>query len=287
MLLVLLALPVAAQTQLNIPKPVDGWEKQVNSAAANTLITLGPGKYHTRVSLRFLNPNIAVQGAGARMTEIIADAKMPALVDSTSRIVSFRDLVLNANHQATVALHALKPTYPDTRAIEGVMVTNALGDGAVIEACQMCEISGLSSWRNGRDGIVLAGCNGCDVHGISSQFNGGRGIVISGFKDDKDSFSGGLTLTAANSESNQGAQIEVAGTKTSVAILNPWVEGGGEGVDGIRVQSPQVSIIGGRISGKSRGGSAAAVRLVGDGKDTIVSGVQMVNEAGNFARVAK
>ena len=143
-----------AQQVVSIPKPVREWADIVNAAKPNTVFLLGPGIYHTSVPISITANNIVLAGAGARTTTIVADAAMPALINSTSRIISIRDIVVNANHMADVGIHAVMPTHPDTKVLEGVLAQNAVSDGIVIEACQLCTFDGVSSSRNGRDGIA-------------------------------------------------------------------------------------------------------------------------------------
>jgi hypothetical protein len=280
----------SAQGVVSIPKPVPGWVDIVNAAKPHTVFLLGPGEFHTSVPITISASFVVLAGAGARTTTIIADAAMPALIDSTSRIISFRDIVVNANHMADVAIRAVMPTAGDTKALDGVYAENAVKDGIVLVACQGCTLTGVWSARNGRDGIVLAGCNGSIALGISSMWNGGRGIVLKKSFTNGVNFSGGMTLLGPNSEENNSTQIEIVDTSTAVLIENPWIEGSSVETDGILIRAPHVTILGGRISGKNAEGNSAAVHLVGDGKDAHIGGnLQMENEVpvGNFARIAK
>ena len=279
-----------AQQVVSIPMPVPGWADTINAAKPNTVFLLGPGAFHTSVPISISVNNIVLAGAGARTTTIVADAAMPALINSTSRIISIRDIVVNANHMADVGIHAVMPTHPDTKVLEGVLAQNAVSDGIVIEACQLCTFDGVSSSRNGRDGIVFAGCNASLALGISAQWNGGRGIVLRKSVTNGMNFSGGMTLVGANAEQNGSTQIEIVDTYSAVLIENPWIEGSSVETDGIRIKAAHVTVLGGRISGKSSDGSKAAVHLMGDGKDASIAGnVQMANETmlSNFARIAQ
>lgn len=279
-----------AQGVVSIPKPIPGWANLVNSAKPNTVFLLGPGAYHTSVPITISANNIVLAGAGARMTTIVADAKMRALIDSTSRVLSLRDIVVNANQMADVAIHEVMPSAGDTKALDGVLAQNAVMDGIVLEACQGCVLNGVWSSRNGRDGIVLAGCNDSVALGISSQWNGGRGIVLRKSVTNGVNFSGGMTLVGPNAEQNGSTQIEIVDTTTAVLIENPWIEGSSVETDGIRIEAPHVTVFGGRISGKGARGNTAAVHLMGDGNDASIEGnVQMGNESpfSNFARIAR
>ncbi|MGD0829522.1 MAG: right-handed parallel beta-helix repeat-containing protein [Terracidiphilus sp.] len=286
----LAAVPALAQQVVSIPKPVDGWMNIVNGAKPNTVFLLGPGVFHTSVPISISAVDVVLAGAGARTTTIIADAPMSALIQSTSRFVSLRDIVIDANHLAGVAIHEVMPTAPDTKALDGVQAKNAITDGIVIEGCQLCTFEGVSSFRNGRDGIILAGCNASIALGISSNWNGGRGIVLRTAVVNGVQFSGGMTMIGANAESNGAVQIEVEDTSSAVLIENPWIEVGQTETDGIRIEAPHVTVFGGRISGKSLDGKVAAVHLVGAGKDASIEGnVQMGNQAlfSDFARIAR
>jgi hypothetical protein len=286
----LAAVPASAQGVVSIPKPVPGWVDLVNGAKPHTVFLLGPGEFHTSVPISISANFVVLAGAGARTTTIVADAAMPALIDSTSRIISIRDIVVNANHMANVAIHAVMPTAGDTKVLDGVYAQNAVKDGIVLVACQGCMLNGVWSARNGRDGIVLAGCNDSIALGISSMMNGGRGIVVRKSVTNGGNFSGGMTLLGPNAEQNGLAQIEIEDTSTAVLIENPWIEGSSIETDGILIRAPHVTILGGRISGKNAEGNSAAVHLVGDGKDASIEGnLQMNNEVplGNFARIAR
>lgn len=286
----LVAVSAHAQQVISIPKPVVGWSNTVNGAKPNTVYLLGPGVFHTSIPISISAVNVAVIGAGARTTTIIADAAMPTLIQTTSRYVSLRDIVVDANHLAGVAIHAVMPTASDTKALDGVQAKNAITDGIVVEGCQLCTFDGVSSFRNGRDGIIFAGCNASIAIGVSSQWNGGRGIVLRRDMLNGVQFSGGMTLVGANAEENGSTQIEVEDTSAAVLIENPWIEGGSAETDGIRIEAAHVTVFGGRISGKSFDGRMAAVHLLGDGKDASIEGnVQMENEKpfSNFARIAR
>jgi len=145
----------------------------INAAKPNTVFLLGPGAFHTSVPISISVNNI-VLAEPVREPQPLWPMRMPALINSTSRIISIRDIVVNANHMADVGIHAVMPTHPDTKVLEGVLAQNAVSDGIVIEACQLCTFDGVSSSRNGRDGIVFAGCNASLALGISAQWNGGR-----------------------------------------------------------------------------------------------------------------
>lgn len=286
----LAAVPAFAQQVVSIPKPTDGWANTVNAAKPNTVFLLGPGVFHTSIPISITAVDVVLAGAGARTTTIVADVAMPALIQSTSRFVSLRDIVVDANHLAGMAIHEVMPTAPDTKALDGVQAKNAITDGIVIEGCQLCTFDGVTSIRNGRDGIIFAGCNGSIAQGVSSSWNGGRGIVLRSSVEVGVQFSGGMTMIGVNAESNGAVQIEVENTSSAVLIENPWIEVGQTDTDGIRIEAPHVTIFGGRISGRSLDGKVAAVHLIGDGKDASIEGnVQMGNRTAfsDFARIAR
>ena len=281
--------PASAQHVINIPHPEAGWENTINSAPAYSVITLGPGQYHTSVPIKVSAPGITIAGAGARATQIIADARMEWLIESTSRTVSLRDLVVNANHMAATAVDMDDSTYPDIEVLNGVFASFAINDGIVLHRCQICMISGVSSYKNGGNGVVFSGCNACTAIGISAHENGGVGILIQPNSDTGEQFSGGMTLIGANAEANKRAQIHVQNTTTAVLIENPWIEGHAEATDGILIEAPHVSVLGGRISGPG-GRGTSAIHCVGAGKDANVAGnVQLAGDvAGStYGRVDK
>lgn len=281
--------PASAQHVITIPRPVSGWANTVNNAPPYTLITLGPGQYHTSVPITISRPGITIAGAGARATQIIADARMGWLVESSSREMGIRDVAINANHMAMTAIHMDHPTFPDTGVLNGVFASFAINDGIVLHDCQICTISGVSSYNNGGNGIVFAGCNACTAMGISAQRNGGFGIVIEPGEENGLHFSGGMTLIGPNAEANGRAQIAVQHTTTAVLIENPWIEGHSMETDGILIEAPQVTVLGGRISGPG-GHGTAAIHLSGPGEDAIIVGnVQMENEKimSTYARIAR
>lgn len=134
--------PASAQHVISIPHPQARWENTVNSAPAYTLITTAPGQYHTSVPIRISLPGIRLVGAGVRATQIIADARMERLIETTSRTVSIRDLVVDAIHMAATAINVDDSTFPNARVLNGVFANFAINDGIKLHRCQMCLICG-------------------------------------------------------------------------------------------------------------------------------------------------
>lgn len=266
----------------SIASPWRGWEKAVQTATDGTTIYFANGVYRTDTGISITADRIALVGAPARGTTILAGAKMGAVISSvrtTAHTLSLEKLVVDGNNLAQQGIVVSRVSSYDSPVLEDVMVRKAAQTGILVTACQLCQMRGIASAQNGGAGIDFEGDNGSVAMGINSAYNGGAGLVVRAATVDNVKYSGGMMFLEADVEHNGDVAVDVVDTSSEVLFVGGWVEGGARDRDGFRIAAPNVTVQGFRISGSNEG-HGVAIDLLPGAEDAHVSSNSLGNEVG-------
>ncbi len=212
---------------------------------------LPSGTYDISKSLILPN-NIFIEGAPN--TIIKATKPMDVLMQLKSpnyaiQNLNLSTLVLDGNKKANTCLSIYKVSGANQQIVTNVQCTNAIGDGAVLKACQVSSLRNLTARKNGGNGIVLQGCNGLMLYSVSAVHNEKSGFKITNLVEGKSKYSGGINVYGLHSEANTENGISINKVLTPISIFGGWIEGNKK--NGVLIQNGNVNLLSMRISGRA------------------------------------